>query len=85
MTPTSRVETMAHPQGQITSLGSAKSYQEVPNPVISGKSIMGALFRQSVETSNVINGWLFRDSPKTRKQNGPFILSGQERIRPIFL
>jgi hypothetical protein len=64
MAPTSRVETMAHPQGQITSLGSAKSYQEVPNPVVAGKSIMGAFFRQSVETSNVINACLSRDSPK---------------------
>ena len=55
---------MAHPQAQITSLGSAKSYQEVPNPVVAGKSIMGAFFRQSAETSNVINDGLSRDSPK---------------------
>lgn len=29
---------MVHPQGHITSLGSAKLYQEVPNPVVQEKA-----------------------------------------------
>jgi hypothetical protein len=49
MAPTSWVETMAHPQDQITSLGLAKSYQEVSNPVVAGKDIVGAFFGPGVE------------------------------------
>jgi cytoskeletal protein CcmA (bactofilin family) len=47
MIPTSGVETMALPQDQITSLGSAKSYQ-VPKPVVEGKSEVVAFFGQGV-------------------------------------
>jgi hypothetical protein len=45
---------MAHPQDQITSLGLAKSYQEVPNPVVAGKGIVGAFFEPGVECIGVI-------------------------------
>ena len=48
MTPTSVVETMALPQDQIISVGSAKSYQ-VPKPVVEGKSEVVAFFGPGVK------------------------------------
>ncbi|MDH4192530.1 MAG: polymer-forming cytoskeletal protein [Nitrospirota bacterium] len=53
MAPTSEVETMTIPQGQITSLGSTKSYQ-IPKPVVEGKSEVVAFFGRGVSCTGEI-------------------------------
>jgi len=53
MTLTSEVETMTIPQGQITSLGSTKSYQ-IPRPVVEGKSEVVAFFGPGVRCTGEI-------------------------------
>jgi len=53
MTPTSEVETMTIPQGQITSLGSTKSYQ-IAKPVVEGKSEVVAFFGPGVRCTGEI-------------------------------
>ncbi len=53
MAPTSEVETMTIPQGQITSLGSTKSYQ-IPKPVVEGKSEVVAFFGPGVRCTGEI-------------------------------
>ena len=53
MALTSEVETMAIPQGQITSLGSTKSYQ-IPRPVVEGKSEVVAFFGPGVRCTGEI-------------------------------
>lgn len=53
MTPPSEVETMVLPNDQITSLGSAKSYQ-VSKPVVEGKSEVVAFFGPGVRCTGEI-------------------------------
>jgi cytoskeletal protein CcmA (bactofilin family) len=48
MAPTSGVETIAHPQDQITPLGSGKAYQ-IPDPVVAGQNKVVAFFGPGVE------------------------------------